>query len=533
MKLKQLLQFGIPNSALRIIIFTFLINGCFLTAKYNHPMDGIGGIILNAVLLNTTRNASLPQTVVLTGLPSVITEGQSASVDVKLALATTSAIQVTLTLDNPAITVDGLASKVLTFSPENATVNQTIKVAAVTDSNNVSELVNMKVTATGLADQTVSISAVDTNVAKPTITVSIGSTEYKNGDTFTFNVTKSNVDNSQNISIINNTNASLTLTGAIKVTIGGANSSNFSVIQPSVTTIIPSGSTNFTLVFNTSYTTDRIASITIQNDDLTNPNYTLNIIGKCNPESDSFVFTGDLINARYSHTASLLSNGKVLVTGGTNVGTLSSAELYDPATGSFTATGNMTVSRTDHTATRLNNGNILIVGGGSNTTELYDPNTGTFTATGNAGGSYSTATLLNNGNVLVAGNVTNTAKLYDPSTGLFTATTGNMVAARNFVPTILLGNGKVLFAGGYVPACPVSTAELYDPGTGTFSATGSIGTVRLSTIQLSACTCYRGFNKFLHFSRCQCFGFLTVKIALCGTFLFYFIHTVNNSILSG
>jgi hypothetical protein len=59
MKLKQLLQFGIPNSALRIIIFTFLIthsafliNGCFLTAKYNHPMDGIGGIILNAVLLN-------------------------------------------------------------------------------------------------------------------------------------------------------------------------------------------------------------------------------------------------------------------------------------------------------------------------------------------------------------------------------------------------------------------------------------------------------------------------------------------------
>ena len=84
------LSFLTPNSALRVILklliphcaLLIIFNSCFLTAKYNHPMDGIGGIILNAVLLNTTRNASLAQTVVLTGLPSVITEGQSGSVDV-------------------------------------------------------------------------------------------------------------------------------------------------------------------------------------------------------------------------------------------------------------------------------------------------------------------------------------------------------------------------------------------------------------------------------------------------------------------
>jgi hypothetical protein len=89
MKLKQLLQFGIPNSALRIIIFTFLIthsafliNGCFLTAKYNHPMDGIGGIILNAVLLNNARTPSVATipipTISVTNTPTSVKEGGTA-----------------------------------------------------------------------------------------------------------------------------------------------------------------------------------------------------------------------------------------------------------------------------------------------------------------------------------------------------------------------------------------------------------------------------------------------------------------------
>ena len=58
MKLKQLLQFGIPNSALRIIIFTFLINGCFLTAKYNHPMVGIDAFADFVILVSSLINSS-------------------------------------------------------------------------------------------------------------------------------------------------------------------------------------------------------------------------------------------------------------------------------------------------------------------------------------------------------------------------------------------------------------------------------------------------------------------------------------------
>ncbi|CAF4025091.1 unnamed protein product, partial [Adineta steineri] len=47
------------------------------------------------------------------------------------------------------------------------------------------------------------------------------------------------------------------------------------------------------------------------------------------PSIGTWTTTGNMINARYYHTASILSNGNVLVTGGfDNTGTLNSAELY-------------------------------------------------------------------------------------------------------------------------------------------------------------------------------------------------------------
>jgi hypothetical protein len=56
--------------------------------------------------------------------------------------------------------------------------------------------------------------------------------------------------------------------------------------------------------------------------------------------------TGSMNNARQYHTASVLTNGKVLVAGGSNGGTvLNSAELYDPSTGIWTTTGSMNNAR--------------------------------------------------------------------------------------------------------------------------------------------------------------------------------------------
>ena len=75
--------------------------------------------------------------------------------------------------------------------------------------------------------------------------------------------------------------------------------------------------------------------------------------------------TGSLATARLYHTATLLPNGKVLVAGGVdNIGaSLSSAELYDSATGNWSSTGSLGTARYDHTATLLPNGTVLVAGG--------------------------------------------------------------------------------------------------------------------------------------------------------------------------
>src|ERR1700734_3230242 len=71
--------------------------------------------------------------------------------------------------------------------------------------------------------------------------------------------------------------------------------------------------------------------------------------------------TGSMTIPRFSHTATLLTNGKVLIAGGiqanaeflgSNPGYIdlvtAAAELYDPATGAFTPTGSMSIGRYNH-----------------------------------------------------------------------------------------------------------------------------------------------------------------------------------------
>ena len=211
------------------------------------------------------------------------------------------------------------------------------------------------------------------------------------------------------------------------------------------------------------------------------------------PSNGTFTATtGNMTVVRAGHTATLLGNGKVLITGGTSGGSseaaVSSVELYDPATDMFTATvGGMTAAHVSHTATLLQNGKVLIAGGdviffngiqntgimSLNTAETFDPSTGMFTkTTGNmtVPRESHTATLLNSGKVLLGRK--------RRRIGQFTAATSMMTAERDFLTANLLASGKVLLAGGVNTTTTLGTADLFDPSSQSFTATGTLVTPR-------------------------------------------------------
>jgi hypothetical protein len=141
------------------------------------------------------------------------------------------------------------------------------------------------------------------------------------------------------------------------------------------------------------------------------------------PTTGSFSPTlGSMATARQWHTASLLASGKVLVTGGLQDNAnkaLATAELFDPGTQSFTTTtGSIATARAFQTATVLKDGTVLVTGGTNGTAalataEVYVPITETFSAMGGMASARQShaATLLPDGRVLVTGGLNATGVL--------------------------------------------------------------------------------------------------------------------------
>src|SRR4029077_5161766 len=124
-----------------------------------------------------------------------------------------------------------------------------------------------------------------------------------------------------------------------------------------------------------------------------------------NPATGTFKATGSLTVSRTRHAATLLPDGRVLIAGGVqDVGStmpipldpgVASAELYDPVSGTFTPTGSMSEGRSGHTATLLVDGTVLVTGT-DNTAEVFSPGTGTFFVVGELSTGFgATATLRN------------------------------------------------------------------------------------------------------------------------------------------
>jgi hypothetical protein len=195
------------------------------------------------------------------------------------------------------------------------------------------------------------------------------------------------------------------------------------------------------------------------------------------PTSRAWTKGSPMGTARRLHTATLLHDGRVLLAGGfvccvvedqtaTEIST-ALAELYDPTTGSFTPTGSMAVARSLHQATLLPDGRVLMSGGfgvrsspgapGPEHAEVYDPASGRFAPAGDLqiGRSLHSAILLTDGRVLVVGGVADLSdrtavaqtEIYVPATNAWSP--GPMLeAAWRGATVTLLGSGKVLVFGG-------------------------------------------------------------------------------------
>jgi len=216
------------------------------------------------------------------------------------------------------------------------------------------------------------------------------------------------------------------------------------------------------------------------------------------PTSGLFSLTGSMVTGRELHTATMMSNGKVLIAGGEDVRgyAVTRAETYDPAIGAFLSTGSLGVGRYGHTATALPDGDVLIAGGeridedgfdiALGSAEIYNPATGRFHPAGSmrVARKHHTSTLLRDGQVLLAGGEDNnghalqSAELYNPESGTF-RTTGSMMYAHDSGTATLLGDGSVLVAGGFSGASGVTAAaELYEPASGRFVGTGTMHIAR-------------------------------------------------------
>ncbi|MFE5590312.1 Kelch repeat-containing protein [Streptomyces sp. NPDC056549] len=230
------------------------------------------------------------------------------------------------------------------------------------------------------------------------------------------------------------------------------------------------------------------------------------------PAAGTWSASGALWTGRRLHSTTRLADGRVLVTGGIGeppgpvpATALGSCEVYDPGSGTWTATGPLREPRFSHSATLLPDGRVLVAGGGAirsadthrtlRSAEAYDPGTGTWTPVrpmtdarfGHPAVRFDDGRILMVGGILAVGRGSHTAlahcELYDPVADRWTPTAGLATARKSHQATLLPGN-EVLVTGGDMQGFkdedwtydPYSqwTTERYDPASDRWTADGQM-----------------------------------------------------------
>jgi hypothetical protein len=204
--------------------------------------------------------------------------------------------------------------------------------------------------------------------------------------------------------------------------------------------------------------------------------------------------------ARYLHTATALSDGKVLIAGGlcdvakfandpTPHAPYSALSLWDPATRAWLPAPSLQQPRVFHTASLLPDGSVLIIGGESDpalSPALAEPVLGSVErfAAGqvtsllplNVARARHTATVLGDGSVLVtggfdaSGRAMAAAELWRPVTRSWQVLPAPRVARYGHTAT-RLDDGRVMIAGGLGrDGQLLSSVEIWDPVGQTWSA---------------------------------------------------------------
>ncbi|MFC5830968.1 DUF6603 domain-containing protein [Nonomuraea insulae] len=216
------------------------------------------------------------------------------------------------------------------------------------------------------------------------------------------------------------------------------------------------------------------------------------------PATRTWTAAEPMTDARTGHQTVPLQDGKVLVTGGslltggTRADALAYCEFYDPNTGLWIPTGSLAIPRAGHQATLLPDGRVLVTGGEAvvapdgtldphslDGAELYDPKTRKWTRAAPMpdGGRTRHRALFTAGAVLVIGGTGGpehtaghrSALAYILKSGTWTAV-GALNLGRADSGIVQLADNRVLTAGGITGAgAAASGADASDP-----AATGEV-----------------------------------------------------------